>query len=99
MTVDVKEIRDNIVPDNQELLYLLVIGEKEEAQKKALAMIVEKLYPIYWGNYMDKAQTMDQVLAPMLPKIQRLGITLPDYATSGKRFIEHVNALTGNDVK
>ena len=39
---------------------------------------------------------MNKVIQERLPKMEKLGLSLPDYVTSGEKFIDHVNELTGN---
>lgn len=100
MTKNVDIIRQHITHANPKLTYLVAIGEKEQAQKAALTMLVDYLYPIYFDgfNYI-KAESMNKILEPLLPKIARLGITVPDYVTSGEKFIDYMNGLCGKDVK
>lgn len=101
MTTNVEQIRQHITHANPKLTYLVAIGEKEQAQKAALTMIVNKLYPIYFadGNLNpNKAESMDKEIATMLPKIQKLGLEVPEYVTSGEKFIDYINGLTGGNV-
>ncbi len=98
MTADVRAIRQHITHANPKITYLILIGEKEQAQKAALTMLVDLLYPIYEGYDNNKAEKMDTIIGERLPKIAELGIVLPDYVTSGEKFIDHVNNLTGNTV-
>lgn len=99
MTTDVKQIRQHTTHTNPKLTYLVAIGEKEQAQKAALKMLVDILYPIYSDPYnYSKAEAMNKALASRLPKIQKLGLTVPDYVTCGERFIGYINELTGGKV-
>jgi hypothetical protein len=99
MTSNVESIRQHITPDNPKLTYLVAIGEKEQAQKAAINMLVEKLYQIYVNSYQcAKAEEMNNFLESRLPQIEKLGIMLPDYITSGEKFIDYMNGLTGNTV-
>jgi hypothetical protein len=99
MTTDVDIIRKQLTHANPRLTYLVAIGEKEQAQKAALTMLVDLLYPIYSDVYIyAKAQEMNNVLAPLLPKIAKLGLTVPDYVTSGEKFIDYLNELSGSNV-
>lgn len=101
MTADVKEIKEHITKSNSnpKLTYLIAIGETEQAEKDALAMMVNNLMPIYYDRFcFDKANMMNNYISTMLPKINKLGIQMPDYVTSGEKFIAYLNALTGNNV-
>lgn len=101
MTTNVEQIRQHITHANPKLTYLVAIGEKEQAQRAALTLIVNKLYPIYWadGNLNPaKAESMDKELSAILPKIKKLGLEIPEYVTSGKKFIDYINELTGGNV-
>lgn len=101
MTTNVEQIRQHITHANPKLTYLVAIGEKEQAQKAALTMLVNKLYPIYFadGNFNPaKAESMDKEIAATLPKIQKLGLAVPEYVTSGEKFIDYINGLTGGNV-
>lgn len=99
MTTDVEQIRQHITHANPKLTYLVAIGEKEQANKAALTMLVDILYPIYSDSYnYSKADTMNKEIQALLPKIQRLGISVPDYVTTGEKFIDYLNGLTGNKI-
>ncbi len=99
MTADVEQIRQHITHANPKLTYLIAIGEKEQARKAALTMLVDVLYPIYLDAYnYSKAETMDKAIEARLPKIRRLGIDVPDYVTSGEKFIDYINGLSGGKV-
>ena len=82
------------------MTYLVAIGEKEQAQKAAVTILVDILYPIYFDQFNAiKAETMNRAIGDLIPKIKRLGIELPDYVTSGEKFIDYINSITGNSVK
>lgn len=99
MTTNVEQIRQHITHANPKLTYLVAIGEKEQAQKAALTMLVDILYPIYSDPYnYAKADAMNKEIQTRLPKIQKLGLSVPDYATSGEKFIDYINGLTGGKV-
>lgn len=99
MTSDVEKIREHITHKNPKLTYLVAIGEKEQAEKAALIMVVDKLYPIYFDPYdLSKAKRMNKEIQSLLPRIQVLGISVPDYVTSGEKFIDYMNSLTGNNI-
>lgn len=100
MTTNIDRICRHITHGNPKLTYLVAIGEKEQAQKAALTMLVDLLYPIYADVYnYSKAETMNKVLDARLPKIARLGLTLPDYVASGEKFIDYMNELSGSNVQ
>lgn len=100
MTTNVKRIRQHITPANPTLTYLVAIGEKEQAQKAALTMLVDIIYPIYFDPYNhSKAETMNRAIQARLPKINKLGLSVPEYVTSGEKFIDYINSLTGNTVQ
>ena len=99
MTKNVEAIRQHITHGKPKLTYLVAIGEKEQAKKAALTMLVDLLYPIFTDQHTyAKADAMNKVIADKLPRIQRLGIEVPDYVTSGEKFIDYLNGLTGGKV-
>lgn len=100
MTTNIEQIRKHlIITDKPKLTYLVAIGEKERAQKLAVKMLVDILYPIYFDEYnSSKADSMNSSTQPILTKIQRLGLSIPDYVTSGEKFIDYLNSLTGRKV-
>lgn len=99
MTTNVDLIRQNLTHANPKLTYLVLIGEKEQAKKAALTTLVDLLYPIYKNQYdYSKAESMNKIIENKLPRIAKLGIELPDYVSSGEKFIDYVNELTGNKV-
>lgn len=99
MTTNVEQIRQHITHANPKLTYLVAIDEKEQAQKAALTMLVDLLYPIYLDPYnYSKAEEMNKAIASRLPKIQKLGLVVPEYVTSGERFIDYINGLTDGKV-
>lgn len=99
MTTNVEQIRKHITHADPKLTYLVAIGEKEQAQKAALTMLVDLLYPIYSDPYNNsKADAMNKEIQARLPKIQKLGLSVPDYVTSGEKFIDYINDLTDGKV-
>ncbi len=99
MTADVERIRQQVTHANPRITYLILTGEKEQAQKAAVTTLVELLCPIYEDGYnFNKAESMNKIINERLPKFEKLGLSVPDYLTSGEKFIDHVNALTGNNV-
>lgn len=99
MTTNVEVIRQHLTHANPKLTYLVAIGEKEQAKKAALTMLVDLLYPIYSDPYnYSKAEDMNKAIATRLPKIQKLGLEVPDYVTSGEKFIDYINSLTDGTV-
>lgn len=101
MTKNIDRIYKHLTnEDDSSLTYLVAIGEKEKAEKAALKRLVDQLYPIYnYGSQTCKAEEMNTILEYYLPQITRLGITLPEYITSGEKFINYMNELTGRDDK
>lgn len=98
MTTHIKEIKEHLTYSNSnpKITYLIAIGEVEKANKSALVMIVDKLMPIYYDQYNSKkVESMNQYLSSVLPKMEKLGIQLPDYAKTGEKFIDYMNNLTG----
>ena len=101
LSYDVAKIRQhlNTPPNAPTLTYLIAIGEKEQAQKAALKMLVDQLYPIYSDPYnYSKADAMNKAIQARLPKIQKLGLSLPDYVSTGEKFIDYINDLTDGKV-
>lgn len=100
MTSNVDQIRQHLTHSNSDLTYLVAIGEKEQAQKAALKMLVDKLYPyyLYYSNN-SKAEAMDKEIQSLLPKIQKLGLSIPDYVMTGKKFVDYMNNLTNRNDK
>ena len=59
MTNNVEQILQHLTHANPKLTYLIAIGETEQAQKAALTMLVEKMYSIYYNQYVySKAEEM-----------------------------------------
>lgn len=101
MTADVREIKESLTLTNTKpkLTYLIAIGEREKADKSALIMMVERLMPIYKDEYdYEKAASMNRYIASVLPRLFKLGISLPEHVKSGEKFIDFMNELTGRDV-
>ena len=101
MTSNVQEIKAHLTHShsNPKLTYLVAIGEIEQANQAALVMLVDKLMPTYYDSFdYDKVDTMNKYITTTLPKIEKLGLTLPDYVKSGEKFIDYINGLTGNTV-
>lgn len=99
MTTNIEQIRQHITHANPKLTYLVAIGEKEQAQKAALTMLVDMLYPIYIDPYnYSKAEVMNKAIQARLPKIQKLGLSVPEYVTTGEKFIDYINELTDGKV-
>lgn len=101
MTENVEQIREHLTSEDPKLVYLISIGESERARKAALKMLIDRIYPIYWDSSYEpstKAPLMDEQISDLLPRIERFGIEVPDYAKSGERFIDYMNQLTGSNV-
>lgn len=101
MASDVAQIRQRLTntSNSAKLTYLVAIGEKEQAQKAAVKILVDKLYPIYFDQFVEaKAATMNEAISPLIPKMKGLGLELPDYLLSGENFIDYINRITGNNV-
>lgn len=82
--------------DNPRLTYLLAIGDKERAEREAAIMIVDKLMPIYYSKLSDSKEIeMDNYLRTVLPKLNNMGIILPDRFCSGRKFITFLDDITG----
>ena len=97
MTTHIKEIKEHLTNkhSNPKLTYLVAIGEIEQANKAALIMLVDKLMQIRDDEYCHmKAETMNKYLAGLLPRMEKLGLTLPDYVKSGEKFIDYINKIT-----
>lgn len=105
MTKDVKQIKEQTTYNKCTPEYLILIGEKDKAQKIVLTDLVDRLIEVYEYNFMssplyyNKAEEMNKVIQDKQPEIDRMGLTMPDYVTSGEKFIDYVNALTGMEVK
>ena len=101
MASDVSQIRQRLdnTGNSAKLTYLVAIGEKEQAQKAAVKILVDKLYPIYFDQIIqDKAEAMNEAISTLIPKMRRLGLELPDHVLSGEKFIDYLNRVTGNNV-
>lgn len=58
-------------------------------------LLIDILYPIYSDPYnLSKAETMNQEIQARLSKIQKLGLSVPEYVTTGEKFIDYINNLT-----
>ncbi len=99
MTTNVDQIRQHLTHANPKLTYLVAIGEKEQAEKAALTMLVDILYPIYCDPHVySKAESMNKEIRKRLPKMKKLGLSVPDYVTTGEKFIDYINELTDGNV-
>ncbi len=100
MTANIERIHQQLTHSepNQSLAYIVAIGEKERAEKIALKMLVDDLGQVYDGYYIHRAEIMDEKIAKHLSQASRLGLSLPDYVTSGEKFIDYMNSLTGGTV-
>lgn len=99
MTTNVEQIRQHLTPESPDLTYLVAIGENELAEKAALKMLVDILYPIYSHPYYSaRAERMNTEIQALLPEIKRLGLSVPDYVTTGEKFIDYINELTGWEI-
>ena len=67
MTNNVEQILQHLTHANPKLTYLVAIGETEQAQKAALTMLVEKMYSIYYNQYVySKAEEMNKEIAILI---------------------------------
>ncbi len=99
MTSNVGKITQHLTQANPKLTYLVAIGEKDQAQKAALKMLVDILYPIYSDSYNNtKAECMNDAITNLLPKIYKLGLSVPEYVTSGEKFIDYINQISDNNI-
>lgn len=101
MTSNVEELREHLTHaySKPKLTYLVATGEKEQAEKDALIMLVDLLFAIYLDtSEYSKAAAMDKEISPILPKLAKLGISVPEYVTSGEKFIDYINGLTDGKV-
>lgn len=102
MTTHVKDIKEYLTHShsNPKLTYLVAIGEIKQANKAALVMLVDKLMPTYYDNFdHNKADTINVYITAYLDKMERLGLTLPEYIKSGEKFIDYMNSITGNNIQ
>lgn len=100
MTTNVKQIKEQLTYNKCTPEYLILVGEKDKAQKVVLTDLVDRLIEVYKNVYCyNKAEEMDKIIQDKQPEIDRMGLTMPDYVTSGEKFIDYVNALTGKEVK
>lgn len=101
MTNDVAAIKKHLIPDTEiTLTELVALGEPSKAESAAKKLLYDALSTIYFSHSMNytarlKAKDMDDKLSDYLPRIQRLGVNLPEHLTSSKAFIEYMNELTG----
>ena len=103
MTTEIQEIKEHITLNHEKSKspsYLIAIGEREKADKAALVKVVDKLLSIYYDNdIFVKHHSMNSYLEDILPKIKNMGIHLPEYVTSGEKFIDYMNNLTSNNIE
>lgn len=105
MTKNIELIKSQLTYEKSTPEYLILVDEKEKARKAVLTDLVDDLYAVYEYNFMNsplyynKAEEMDKIIQDKQPEIDRMGLTMPDYVTSGEKFIDYVNALTGTEVK
>ncbi|HBC21722.1 MAG TPA: hypothetical protein DC009_06535 [Porphyromonadaceae bacterium] len=99
MTSQIADIHKKLTQlDSESPAYLIAVGEKEKAEKAALEFMVRKLSEIYYGYVFNREAEMDSLIKINLPTFERLGFSLPDHVTSGKKFIDYMNGLTGKKV-
>lgn len=105
MTSDVKQIKEHLTPDMSDsapkLTYLVATGNIEKANNEAIKMLINQLFSDYYSpqiNNNQKAAAMNNYLKPLLKKMERLGLTLPEYVKSGENFINYMNSLTGRNI-
>lgn len=99
MTSQIADIHKKLTQlDSESPAYLIAVGEKEKAEKAALEFMVRKLSEFYYGYAPNREADMDSLIKINLPIFERLGTTLPDHVTSGKKFIDYMNGLTGKNV-
>lgn len=100
MSHNLRSVKQELqVEKRSSLTYLISIGEPEKAYKQAMIRTVEYLRNVYYSdNNKDKVKKMDMYLAEKLPKLLKMGITLPEYVQSGEQFIKYMNNLTGNNI-
>ena len=100
MTTNIKQIKEQSTYCKCTPEYLILIGETEKARNVVLTDLVDRLITIYnIDYYYNKAEEMNTIIRDKQPEIDRMGLTMPDYVTSGEKFIDYVNALTGAEVK
>lgn len=100
MTTNIKLIKEQLTYNESTPEFLVLVGEKGKARKVVLSDLVERLVNVYNTDYYyNKAEAMNEIIQEKQPKIERMGLTMPDYVTSGEKFIDYVNALTGHNVK
>lgn len=103
MTTNIQEIKEHLKVNHEKSKspsYLIAIGEREKADKAALVKVVDKLLSIYYdNNNFVKLYSMNSYLEDILPRIENIGIHLPEYVTSGEKFIDYMNKLTGNNIE
>ena len=102
MTTAINEIKEHLdhSSPHPKLTYLVATGDIEAANKRALVMLVDELMSIYYDKTtLDKANCMNSYITSLLPKIEKLGLILPEYVKTGEAFINYINSLTGNNVQ
>lgn len=102
MTNDVAALKKQLVPEGETTLTELVAtGETDKAAYNAKHMLYAMLSETYFSSditYKNKSAVMEEKLSTILPRIQRLGLDLPDNLTSAKAFIEFMNGVTGKSI-
>lgn len=104
MANDIRALKEKFTTNDsspEHLLYLVAVGKKDQVQEAAIKMLVGGLLHIYFNRYRYTylADRMNEYLEARMPIIKRLGLTLPDHLTSGEKFIDYCNSLTGEDVQ
>lgn len=104
MSNDIRALKEKFTTNDsspEHLVYLVAVGKKDQAQEAVINSIVKEMIKNIDINIsgMHAAESMNEVLDKWAPEIKRLGLTLPDHLTSGAKFIDYYNSLTGEDVQ
>lgn len=83
---------------NDDLLYLVALGNQAKAQELAEKMVFDNFYNTYRAALINKAMIMNKFIEEETPMFERLGISMPNHLKSGAAFIDYMNGLTGGKV-
>lgn len=105
LTNNIEAIRQHLTPEapnerENKITYLIALGEKEMAEKKTIKRLVDIMYEIYFDGYIgNKAEEMNKKIEHTLSLVKRFNLQVPDYVTSGEKFIDYLNSISGNNVR
>lgn len=96
MTKVVNKIYEITEQNDYSIFYLASTGRMDEARDKGIKELYDALVKVYFDEQVwGKEKEMDKEIALRLPTLTKIGIEVPDFMTSGEKFVNHFRELTG----